>query len=74
MKYLIIRLKKKNSNIQIWSLSHGVPVLAQRFMNPTGIHEDSGSIPGPVQRGEDPTMSCGRLQMRLRSGVAVAVA
>ena len=23
----------------------GVPVVAQRLMNPTGIHEDAGSIP-----------------------------
>ena len=27
----------------------GVPTVAQQVMNPTGIHEDAGSIPGPTQ-------------------------
>ena len=27
-------------------LNWGVPVMAQRLMNPTGIHEDAGLIPG----------------------------
>ena len=27
----------------------GIPVVAQQVMNPTGIHEDVGSIPGLTQ-------------------------
>ena len=31
----------------------GVPVVAQRVTNPTSIHEDVGSIPGPIQWVKD---------------------
>ena len=31
------------------ALSEGVPFVAQRFTNPTRIHEDAGSIPGLAQ-------------------------
>ena len=27
----------------------GVPIVAQRIMNPMSIHEDTGLIPGPAQ-------------------------
>ena len=43
-------------------------------MNPTRNHEVVGSIPGLTQWIKDPAVSCrGRLQTRLRSGIAVAV-
>ena len=30
-------------------LFQGVPVVAQQVTNPTSIHEDEGSIPGPAK-------------------------
>ena len=34
----------------------GVPVVAQRVMNPASIHEDVGSIPGLAQWVRDSTL------------------
>ena len=41
-------------NVRILSQSlkeilDGVPLVAQQVKNPTSIHEDMGSIPGPIQ-------------------------
>ena len=53
----------------------GVPVMAQRLTNPTNIDEDTDWLPGLAQWVKDLALHklwC-RLQMRLRSHVAVAV-
>ena len=54
----------------------GSSVLSQQVRNPTRFHEDVGPIPGPAQWVKDPALPelWTRSQMRLGSGIAVAVA
>ena len=39
--------------VTIKSEALGVPVVAQRLVNPTSIHKDTGSIPGLAQWFKD---------------------
>ena len=43
---------KKIGNLQ--RKKTGVPIVAQRVMNPTSIHEDTGLIPESTQWVKDP--------------------
>ena len=40
----------------IQKMNWGVPLMAQRLMNPTRIHEDACSIPGLAQWIKDPVL------------------
>ena len=48
-KYLPQKVQKKKKLGLHEIPKEGVPFMAQQLMNPTRIHEDAGSIPGPAQ-------------------------
>ena len=56
-KYLRqLNIKTINTPIKKWAEDLGVPILAQPLANPTGIHGDTGLIPGLAQWFEDPAL------------------
>ena len=52
----------------------GVAIVAPWVTNPNSVREDVGSTPGLARRVMDVELLWRKLQMRLRSRVAVAVA
>lgn len=46
------------SNGVLWTecLCPGVPFVAQRLVNLTGVDEDVGSMPGVIQQVKDPVL------------------
>ena len=72
-------LQEQSSFATLFSLNGngilGISSVAQRVTNPTSLHEDMDLIPGLVQwvKIHCHELWC-RSQMRLRSGIAVAVA
>lgn len=46
---LITRAHPRHLAQLSYKISIRVPIVAQRVMKPTSIHEDTGSIPGPTQ-------------------------
>ena len=63
---MLAQVKKRRAYLgDAWRIiknpTAGVPVVAQRLMNPTSIHEDAGfnSWPSSVAQGSGVAMNCG---------------
>ena len=49
--------KWNHNTLNTLKMGGGVPIVAQRIMNLTSVHEDANLIPGPTHEVKDPALT-----------------